>query len=325
MAKRSGKIVKGGKVGKSGGKKVLIIIIAVVLLLGATVGVCAAGSAKDGVPFKNPDIATWFNPAIMKKKPADSAADEKPAQGLQGEKGEKGEKGDKGDPGEPGANGVTPHIGDNGNWFIGETDTGIAAQGDTGATGATGAQGEKGEQGAAGADGVTPHIGDNGNWFIGETDTGIAAQGARGPKGDAGTILNCDYVTVELVRAATDDSGATIENAYSARIFFTMLTESAGTFYQKKGQTFDTLYPSLIVDGGYKFAATANGFISLNYHGTKLSKIPVIGITQNTTNSMILNVLPYTDDDYISSGAISHINMSPSYFTINNVYISATI
>lgn len=40
-------------------------------------------------------------------------------------------KGDKGDPGTP------PHIGENGNWFVGEKDTGIKAQGDKGEPGKT--------------------------------------------------------------------------------------------------------------------------------------------------------------------------------------------
>lgn len=31
--------------------------------------------------------------------------------------------------GEPGKDGATPHIGDNGNWWVGETDTGIYASG----------------------------------------------------------------------------------------------------------------------------------------------------------------------------------------------------
>lgn len=53
-----------------------------------------------------------------------------------GPKGEKGDKGDKGDPGEDGEDGITPHIGENGNWFIGETDTGVAAQGPPGEAGA---------------------------------------------------------------------------------------------------------------------------------------------------------------------------------------------
>ena len=41
-----------------------------------------------------------------------------------------------------GKDGITPYIGDNGNWFIGSTDTGVPAKG---------------------KDGLTPHIGDNGN------------------------------------------------------------------------------------------------------------------------------------------------------------------
>ncbi|MDD5865426.1 MAG: PL29 family lyase N-terminal domain-containing protein, partial [bacterium] len=45
-----------------------------------------------------------------------------------------GEKGDKGD---TGSDGLTPYIGDNGNWWIGTTDTGVKAQGNTGADGQT--------------------------------------------------------------------------------------------------------------------------------------------------------------------------------------------
>lgn len=41
-----------------------------------------------------------------------------------------GEKGDKGDNGASGSDGLTPYIGDNGNWWIGTTDTGVKAQGD---------------------------------------------------------------------------------------------------------------------------------------------------------------------------------------------------
>ena len=63
--------------------------------------------------------------------------------------------------GADGANGVTPSI-KNGNWWIGNTDTGVKAQG------------------ANGENGQTPYIGANGNWFIGETDTQVKAQGADG-------------------------------------------------------------------------------------------------------------------------------------------------
>ncbi|MBU3846985.1 MAG: hypothetical protein H9855_08430, partial [Candidatus Acinetobacter avistercoris] len=44
----------------------------------------------------------------------------------------------QGDQGETGQDGLTPHIGANGNWFIGETDTGIKAQGDAGSNGTDG-------------------------------------------------------------------------------------------------------------------------------------------------------------------------------------------
>lgn len=56
-------------------------------------------------------------------------------------------KGDKGDAGAAGKDGITPHIGDNGNWFIGDDDTGKPSRGE---------QGAKGSNGKDGADGHTP-------------------------------------------------------------------------------------------------------------------------------------------------------------------------
>lgn len=41
-------------------------------------------------------------------------------------------KGAKGDAGGTGADGITPHIGDNGNWYIGSTDTGKPSKGEQG-------------------------------------------------------------------------------------------------------------------------------------------------------------------------------------------------
>ena len=43
-----------------------------------------------------------------------------------------GLKGDKGGPGAPGKDGVTPTIGENGNWYLGETDTGKPSRGAAG-------------------------------------------------------------------------------------------------------------------------------------------------------------------------------------------------
>ena len=75
--------------------------------------------------------------------------------------------------GADGENGVTPNIGDNGNWWIGNVDTGIPAQG---------------KDGQDGQDGEMPDItiGLNGNWWINGEDTGVPAQGKDGQDGNDG-------------------------------------------------------------------------------------------------------------------------------------------
>lgn len=51
-----------------------------------------------------------------------------------------------------GSDGVTPHIGDNGNWYLGSTDTGKPSRGATGAQGPKGDTGGTGPRGPAGSD-----------------------------------------------------------------------------------------------------------------------------------------------------------------------------
>lgn len=73
--------------------------------------------------------------------------------GRDGTDGAPGRDGVDGQPGKDGTDGITPTIGDNGNWFLGATDTGKPSRGATGDTGPTGPQGIQGEQGAAGPQG----------------------------------------------------------------------------------------------------------------------------------------------------------------------------
>ena len=114
--------------------------------------------------------------------------------GEKGEQGEKGEKGDTGAKGNPGDDGITPTIGENGNWYLGSTDTGKPSRGiqgekgDTGDIGPQGPKGDQGIQGNPGDDGITPTIGENGNWYLGSTDTGKPSRGIQGEKGDTGDI-----------------------------------------------------------------------------------------------------------------------------------------
>ena len=61
--------------------------------------------------------------------------------------------------GEDGQDGETPYIGVNGNWWIGDTDTGVPATGKDGQDGAPGSQGPEGHQGEPGKDGTSMHTG----------------------------------------------------------------------------------------------------------------------------------------------------------------------
>ena len=87
-----------------------------------------------------------------------------------------GTQGPQGPQGEPGEDGLTPYIGGNGNWWIGDTDTGVSAQGPQGIQGEKGEQGIQGEQGEKGEQGDTGRgiasitTDDNGNLVIRYTD-----------------------------------------------------------------------------------------------------------------------------------------------------------
>lgn len=145
---------------------------------------------------------TWQSLGVR----ATGAAGAKGDTGAAGAPGQDGRDGQDGQNGQDGVNGLTPRIGENGNWWLGDTDTGVCAKGAQGDTGATGPQGEKGDKGdkgdtgAAGTpgrdgrDGVTPLllIGTDNIWYIsydnGTTwcSLGITATGADGRDGRDG-------------------------------------------------------------------------------------------------------------------------------------------
>lgn len=81
------------------------------------------------------------------------------------------------------AEGIFPHIGENGNWWFDDVDTGVPTRGPQGEQGI---QGIQGIQGVPGNDGHTPviTIGDNGNWFIDNVDTNKSAIGPQGNTGN---------------------------------------------------------------------------------------------------------------------------------------------
>ncbi|MGN0818697.1 MAG: hypothetical protein ACI4L9_06985, partial [Candidatus Coproplasma sp.] len=91
--------------------------------------------------------------------------------------------------GADGQDGITPHIGTNGNWYIGETDTGVKAVGTDGATGATGAAGADGADGREIIIRINPTTNEWEYKYEGEenwTSLGVVATGEKGDKGENG-------------------------------------------------------------------------------------------------------------------------------------------
>ena len=98
-----------------------------------------------------------------------------------------------------GPSGASPYIGENGNWFVGELDTGVQAQG---------AQGPKGEQGPQGDTGATGPKGDTGACVYNLLDNSdfvhpVAQAGVNGAHGATG------YAVDRWMRT----SGATVSQA----------------------------------------------------------------------------------------------------------------
>ena len=85
-----------------------------------------------------------------------------------------------------GKDGITPHIGENNHWYIGEDDTGVSATGPQGPKGDTGLQGEKGDQGEIGPEGPKGDVGPQGEQGPKGDKGDTGPQGEQGPKGDKG-------------------------------------------------------------------------------------------------------------------------------------------
>lgn len=96
------------------------------------------------------DEAAWLE--SLKGEPGADGKDG--VDGQPGKDGADGQPGADGKDGVDGKDGITPTIGANGNWFLGDTDTGVAAAGKNGADGQPGVDGKDGTDGKDGVDGV---------------------------------------------------------------------------------------------------------------------------------------------------------------------------
>ncbi len=202
-------------------------------------------------------------------------------------------KGEKGDPGE---DGKTPYIGSNGNWWIGEVDTGVKAAGADGKDGASmllgkgapladlGKPGDsyldidtwdyyyktnngwtklgnvQGARGEDGIDGETPYIGENGNWWIGDTDTGVKAAGTDGKDGISVTSVTIDE-NGDLIVTFSDGSvvnAGKVKETVEHTVTFYVFNEVYSTQKVKDGKKASR--PSNPYRDGYEFIDWVDGY-----------------------------------------------------------------
>lgn len=107
---------------------------------------------------------------------------------------------------------ATPAIGENGNWFLGNDDTGVSAKGEAGAAGPQGEKGDQGEIGPAGPQGIQGIQGE---------------KGEKGEKGDSGSSLDTGTSTLigNLTKSATDTAEhiVTVADISEYKSIFAML------------------------------------------------------------------------------------------------------
>ena len=161
--------------------------------------------------------------------------------GIDGKDGAAGKDGTNGQNGSDGEDGKTPFIGENGNWWIGEIDTGVKAVGTDGIDGTNGVDGEKGDKGDKGDPGEKGDKGD---------------KGEKGDKGDAGQ----NGGSSGYFHAKASVGTALLQN-HSARIEFTekinrggLISASPNEITLKKGHTYN-----IIISGSLGVSSNASG------------------------------------------------------------------
>ena len=196
-----------------------------------------------------------------------------------------------------GADGITPTIGENGNWFLGNVDTNKPSRGE---------KGEKGEKGDAGATGPTGPKGDIGPQ---------GPQGEIGPKGDTGAQGPQGEMGPQGPRGekgadgATGATGADGKSAYSYAVDGGYTGTEAEFAAKLAAEKLPNPYP-----------LTFTGAVSGSYDGSsaKTITIPSGGgahegiyslLVEHTITENVSEVV-YTNDEYPGIANLKHILVS---------------
>ena len=185
----------------------------------------------------------------------------------------------QGPQGPAGEDGITPTIGDNGNWFLGETDTGKPSRGEQGPQGEPG---QDGAPGTAGAPGAAATI------TVGETTTGEA--GTQASVTNSGTT-SAAVLNFTIPKGAKGDKGDTGDTGPAGTTTFAGLTDQPTDNAALK-TALDAKADQTAVDS---LTTTVNGKVSSVTAGEGISITgtatePVISATGGTTDTGWLDV-----------------------------------
>lgn len=165
------------------------------------------------------------------------------ANGKDGIDGKDGVDGKDGTDGAQGAPGLTPSIGGNGNWWLGNTDTGVRAAGTTGATGAAGATGATGATGAAGRNGTDGKDGKDGKDGVGIREVSLNDSGELIVALTDGTETNLGKITGEDGAPGVGISSVQVGENGMLTVTFTNgeSVEAGAVFSAQEGKTVRTV------------------------------------------------------------------------------------
>ena len=302
--------------------------------LWASLGVIQRAADPSGDAATDPALPVWAQldgrVTDLEKNPVDKEQVEAIVQNYMAENpAAPGPAGPQGEPGEDGEDGITPHIGENGNWWIGETDTGKPSRGADGAPGEQGPQGEQGPVGPAGEQGPQGEAGPQGpqgipgdDYVLTEADKQEIAEQAADmvevPAGGGGIDLGVTGATVgQTVKiTAVDDNG--VPTAWEAVDFPSGggELEFIGAFSVEAGVSLVSFYLGaeyrriLIADASWATAALSSGEFTvwLNFSNANSYKVGKSSGASSTWRYTVMDI-----ETFIDASEVSFAN-----FTINS-------
>lgn len=173
-------------------------------------------------------------------------------------------KGDKGDPG------ITPHIGENGNWYLGTTDTGKPSRG------------EKGEGASDFIIKMTVTSDDNGNY----------------------TVISCDATIEQIDAAFNADKNIVLTVAVDGAYYVLPLTYAMPGFGYVFGACYDTyLLVADIEKNSTTFAMTQIYANAIDYSNATLPNILTVG---DALDELVPNSHTHANKDTLDKLSVSN-------------------